>query len=430
MNFDDISKINGKNLIEYWKEHKLTIDDFHCRKCGQFMIDLDDIVDVGYNTNTKIKIRSLYKSVKSKQFVESEHNRWLIWGRTLSGKTFFRKICWKCFFEMLPEIEDIPKRARKSSWYKDILNGNFRPPATWTSPSKYFKLLFDITDEELEKEHKKFDTASLESFKRRHGEKNGEKKYIDYVKRQAYTCSREYMVGEKGMTDDEWNNFNASRACTEKNFIKRYGKDIGLKKWDEYCKLESYVGCKLEYFIEKYGERDGIKKYLSVNQKKAQTLENYINKYGEIVGKQKYDSLLGKQYSESSKKLFDEIQEKIGIIGINAKYAETESAIVVSIDDEFVNCYPDYILNTKIIEYNGDYWHMNPKIYKPNDKIPFTNIISKKIHGDCASDIWEYDRKKKEALEKLGYKVKVIWESDCIANRDAIINECVKYLLG
>lgn len=75
-------------------------------------------------------------------------------------------------------------------------------------------MLFDITDEELEKERKKFDTASLESFIRRHGETEGPKKYEEYKKRQAYTCSKEYMMNEKGMTEKEWNDFNASRACT------------------------------------------------------------------------------------------------------------------------------------------------------------------------------------------------------------------------
>ena len=173
MTFEDIKKINGKNLVEYWETHGLTIDDFYCRCCGKFMLDVDDLVDVGYNTRIKVDSLRLYKSRKVKHYVESEKNRWLVRGRTLSGKVYFRKICWDCFFKQLPDIEDIPQRARKSSWYRDILNGNIRPPSTWTSPSKYFKLLFDITDRELEAEHKKFDTASLESFKRRHGEKKG-----------------------------------------------------------------------------------------------------------------------------------------------------------------------------------------------------------------------------------------------------------------
>ena len=244
MTFDEIELINKKNLIEYWKDHNLTAEDFNCRCCGKFMLDLTDIEDVGYNKTIKAKQLLLYKSKKNKQYVESEMNRWLVWGRQLSGKTYFRHICWDCFFKQLPDIEDIPRRARKSTWYKDILAGNLRPPATWTSPSKYFKLLFDITDAELDIEHRKFDTASLESFKRRFGEKIGAQKYSEYCKRQAYTCSKEYMVGEKGMSEDEWTQFNQNRACTKENFIKRYGVEIGSEKWKKYCDVESYAGCK------------------------------------------------------------------------------------------------------------------------------------------------------------------------------------------
>jgi hypothetical protein len=39
------------------------------------------------------------------------------------------------------------------------------------------------------------------------------------------------MINEKGMTEEDWKNYNLSRACTKENFIKRYGKDLGELKW-------------------------------------------------------------------------------------------------------------------------------------------------------------------------------------------------------
>lgn len=417
------------SLIEYWKSNGLNDKDFYCRECGNLMIDFNDLKDVGYNPQHKGKQLALYKRIKTKQYVESEQNRWLIRGRTLSGKTYFRHLCWDCFFKHLGEIEDIPKRARKSSWYKDINNGIFRPPATWSSPSKYFKLLFDITDEELENEHKKFDTASLESFIRRYGDINGQKKYEEYKKRQAYTCSKEYMMNEKGMTEKEWNEFNSNRACTKENFIKRYGKDLGKNRWDEYCRLESYAGCKLEYFINKLGEDEGKKAYLEINKKKAQTLENCIRIYGDIQGKIKYEEYCNRQYSNLSKRFFDSIQMILGDFGVGAKYGDFECPINLCFEDGTCRvCYPDYILHTKIIEFNGDYWHGNPKYYKPDDIMKFIQKQRTKYNGDKASDIWEYDRKKKNALEKLGYKVKVVWESDYHKNPEKVIDECVEFL--
>lgn len=416
-------------LVEYWKSNGLKESDFYCRECGNIMIDLDDLRDVGYNPAQKGKPCMLYRGNKMKWYVESDKNRWLVRGRTLSGKTYFRHLCWDCFFKHLGEVEDIPKRARKSSWYKDVNNGILRPPATCSSPSKYFKLLFDITDEELETEHKKFDTASLDSFIRRHGDKEGRKKYEEYKKRQAYTCSKEYMMNEKGMSEKEWNDYNANRACTEKNFIARYGEELGKRKWGEYCELESYVGCKLEYFIDKFGEDEGKKAYLELNKKKAQTLENFIRVYGEDEGRKRYEEYCSKQYSNLSKRMFDTIQKVVGDFGIGARYGDYECPINLYFDDGTCHvCYPDYLLHTKIIEFNGDYWHGNPKYYKPDDVMQFIARQHTKYSGNRASDIWEYDKKKKDALEKLGYKVKVVWESDYNRDPEKTIDECVEFL--
>lgn len=427
--FEDIARSSGSNLVDWFKLHNQKPEDFYCRSCGKFMLDLDDLKDVSYNLRMNTYPMKLYRGKKNVHYVESDANRWLVWGRKLSDKVYFRRICWDCFFMMLPEIEDIPKRARKSSWYKDVLNGVFRPPAAWTSPSKYFMTLFDITQEELEAEHQKFDTASLESFKRRHGEKAGAEKYDEYRKRQAYTCSKEYMMGEKGMTEDEWNMYNANRACTRENFISRYGDELGRKKWDEYCELESYVRCKREYFVEKYGEEEGVRKYLEVNKQKAQTLDNYVRKYGYAEGRRKFESVNSLQYSEISQEMFRKIQSSLGIFGMNAKFGANESPVVVNFNDGTVkNCYPDYILNTKIIEFNGDYWHMNPRKYSADDRITFADNWRLRYHGDTASAVWEYDKEKIQAYERLGYKVKVVWECDYKANPDAVVAECVDFL--
>jgi G:T-mismatch repair DNA endonuclease (very short patch repair protein) len=60
----------------------------------------------------------------------------------------------------------------------------------------------------------------------------------------------------------------------------------------------------------------------------------------------------------------------------------------------------------KIIEINGDYWHCNPKIYKPEDLFYF------KKNPIFASDKWEMDRIKIDYAKQSGYDVMVVWESD------------------
>lgn len=222
-----IFNIVNSTLVEYWKSKNLTEKDFFCRDCGRLIIDLNEASNIKYNKKSKrasFKFLNINNKNNFKYYVESEYSRWCIKGRDLSGKTFFRHLCWDCFFRHLPEIEDIPRRARKSKWYKAILDGHPKIPVSSTSPSAYFKLLFDITDEELQKERSKFDTASIESFIRRYGKDYGRIKYEEYCKRQAYTCSKEYMMNEKGFTEDDWKKYNKLRSSTKENFIIRYGK--------------------------------------------------------------------------------------------------------------------------------------------------------------------------------------------------------------
>lgn len=275
-------------------------NDFFCRKCKKPLLDFDNLKSIIVTKSKNGNIIIKYKEKLRQYYIETEYDRWCFYGKTMSGKVFYRHICWDCFFKELKDITDIARKARKSNWYKKILNGEEKIPARCVSPSFYFKLLFDITDEELNKERLKFDTASYKSFIMRFGEDKGKQKYNAYIARQSYTCSKEYMKETRGWTDEQWNAFNAERASTEKNFIKRYGEKLGKKKWKEYCINESYAGCKLEYFIDKLGKKEGIKKYLEINAKKTISIDNFIAKYGEEIGREKYKKLKNKCYSDVS----------------------------------------------------------------------------------------------------------------------------------
>ena len=59
-----------------------------------------------------------------------------------------------------------------------------------------------------------------------------------------------------------------------------------------------------------------------------------------------------------------------------------------------------------IIEYNGDFWHANPTIYKSEDLLSYPEG---KIR---AADIWTRDETKKNLAEKYGYTIVYIWESE------------------
>jgi len=80
----------------------------------------------------------------------------------------------------------------------------------------------------------------------------------------------------------------------------------------------------------------------------------------------------------------------------------------------------DFVFNKKVIEYNGDYWHCNPKIYDKN----FFNK-NKKMSSE---EIWEYDKIKIDSIVKEGYEVLVIWESDYKENKELAIQKCINFI--
>ena len=86
-----------------------------------------------------------------------------------------------------------------------------------------------------------------------------------------------------------------------------------------------------------------------------------------------------------------------------------------------LNKYVVYDIKHKncIIEFNGDYWHANPKEYKETDL----------IRGNLVKNIWEFDSKKIKLAKDLGYKVLIVWESDYIDNKFKVIKETVEWIL-
>ena len=61
-----------------------------------------------------------------------------------------------------------------------------------------------------------------------------------------------------------------------------------------------------------------------------------------------------------------------------------------------------------VYEFLGDYWHGNPKKYPPKE----INPTNKKSYGE----LYEETLKRLKCLEKAGFKVVSIWESDYIIN--------------
>ena len=183
----------------------------------------------------------------------------------------------------------------------------------------------------------------------------------------------------------------------------------------------------LEYYLNKgFNIEEAIR--LRREKYKSNGLDWYIEKFGEIEGKEKYEKRIqywvkqlhnGSQHSKISDNFFDTLIKNINEEHLNNIFYGDNEFIIT---DENRSYKPDFIniKTNKIIEFYGDYWHSNPVKY---DK----NYYNKTLHL-YTYEIWDKDKKRITQLEKLGYKILIIWEYEYKKNPEYFINKCIQFL--
>lgn len=134
-----------------------------------------------------------------------------------------------------------------------------------------------------------------------------------------------------------------------------------------------------------------MKRYgkLAINHNIEKTKETNIRKYAVPYAIQLSlgrVSKLQKQYYKKIKKQYSDalLEYYLNDVGINVDI---------------------YIPSKKqIIEVYGDFWHMNPLLFKETYENPVTKMTAK--------DKWKYDDKRIKRLKSAGYNVTIVWESD------------------
>ncbi len=240
---------------------------------------------------------------------------------------------------------------------------------------------FDIPHEIALKWMKEKYAITESNLIKKWGEELGKKKWMDYCDKQAISNTFEYKKEKYGWTKEKFDEYNKSRSVTLENLINRHGDEKGLIIWKEYCDKQKY-STSIEYFINKYGDDKGKEIY-----------ENFCKK-----------RLFGAGFSKVSKELFDKVSEHFK--EFNIFYAENEW---YSYDKNLKKYYliDFFIKELNIgIEFNGDIWHANPSKYKQTDK-PFT--FQREM---TAQEVWDKDKIKNDFLRTKLKKLIIIWESE------------------
>ncbi len=166
--------------------------------------------------------------------------------------------------------------------------------------------------------------------------------------------------------------------------------------FERFGDYQGFYGYMKEKFLKKYG----VENPWELNSVQQKCMETKLKNYGSA--------------NCSNIHMNSSIHRKVSefLSSLNIQHENENTKLIRYYDDNGKLHWPvpDIHLlgqfSNIIIEVNGDYWHANPKLYKENDLIRrFGGYVK-------AGDIWKKDLERNHYIEKLGYKVLVIWEDE------------------
>ena len=202
-------------------------------------------------------------------------------------------------------------------------------------------------------------------------------------------------------------------ATTLQYFLnKGLSQEDAQKEFEKSCKEHAFT---LEKCIQKHGEIEGPKIFKDRQRRWAETMDK-LYKEGKYVKTPK--NLLNSFTSKIEQDFVKKLCESVNVDTNDVFCALSEKGQFFIRDHDVVYSY-DFCNNKHIIEFNGDYWHANPKKYHHDDYIG---------NGKFAGDIWNKDLNKiKTAIDK-GFKIITVWESDYREDPDGVIEKCKSFL--
>lgn len=220
------------------------------------------------------------------------------------------------------------------------------------------------------------------------------------------------FIGYKDLTDEE----------KSKKILSALGAD-----------KDDRTTTQLKYWINKKGYTEEEAKLKIKNRQTTFSKDKCIEKYGMDVGIKIFEERQVKWQTTLKSKPLDEINSinsrKIFRKGpkstlefefLKSIYNDKSCYNKTIIINDNTHAIVDLCVKNKIIEFYGDYWHCNPKIYKDE----YWHAYKKQF----AKDIQLADNIRINQLKQLGYCVKIVWESDYKNNPDAIIKECKDFI--
>ena len=222
-----------------------------------------------------------------------------------------------------------------------------------------------------------------------------------------------------------------------------FWQNKGMSDLDAIDKIKQMQTRDLNYFCIQYGETDGLIKFndmiqhrvdtwldrpleerLIINASKGKTYEQMVLKHGydvanDIIRRRTCHNINGSTISIESMNFFKELEQEL------PEYFLHNSITGYKGNERWILCnkklyYVDYIIQNCVIEYNGSFWHADPRKFLPDT---WHSVCNKN-----AKDIWDQDKERIDNLTGLGYNVLTIWSDDVKENKQNVIKKCKEFL--
>ncbi|MFW6281452.1 MAG: hypothetical protein ACOC1O_01485 [bacterium] len=258
-----------------------------------------------------------------------------------------------------------------------------------------------------QKNMSEFDYKAMSSKNKEHWIKKGyseeeairiAKKQLKYMQNEAYRKLKESPEKYKGC-------FNTQLEY----WLKKTDGD--LEKAEELLR-ERQATNTIKYYIEKYGDK-GYDYWRERNKNWSLKVEK-MYKNGEFKNP-RFDPDNTNAISKIEKEFLDNLVKHLYNNGIKSK-----KQLRLKKEDGTYYMYDFVVENKIVIEFNGDFWHANPKFYNENYIHPVLN--------ESAKEIWKKEEKKLNLLEKNGYEYIIVWEHEYKENKEELINKTLNLI--
>lgn len=246
------------------------------------------------------------------------------------------------------------------------------------------------------------------------------------------------LSGIKLRSNSESKKTDIYKNKCENTFLKKYGvknpsqsKEIKEKKKKTFIEKYGHENnfCNKEILIKAIDNIDNTRRQVIIQSSLQQKYGYHVTNVSQIPGVG--DKISKSQIERFKKMSVDERRLYTEKFRAGVKYISSQEIRIQKLLNDMgieytangflcgYNC--DIILkNRRIIEVQGDFWHGNPLKYKETDIL---------LKGLTVKNVRDKDSKKKFILEKKGWKIFYLWESEINGMNETELKSYLKTIL-